>query len=204
MLRTEKKKIERTATKETLADVLAEVMQGVTSESIAIDGEAVPIDSLENFELSAKQKDGRYRIKAKIKYTVQGEAPRVSSKEPESTGAQEFSGTRTAARTSKKTREGTTGKPKYKHLKERMKSDFKEIRAELNSGVVPKGPIVADFERDCRLMCEYSGKGDEYYERFLKAADTFFAALTVDDLQAARDGAEELDRLKHLCHDKYE
>lgn len=95
-------------------------------------------------------------------------------------------------------------KPKYKKLKKRMNGPWKEILSSLRSGQMPAPTALDIYIHDARLMCTYPGKGDEFYEAFLKEVDVFEKAVKKKDLDAALQSAESQERMKKDCHKKYD
>lgn len=94
-------------------------------------------------------------------------------------------------------------KPKYKKLKKRMKVTFKAIQDSLAAGTLPNGAAVTSFMEDSRLMIDYPGYGDEYYQEYDQACLRFQEACDRQDIETCKVACQELDRLKKACHDKY-
>ncbi len=100
-------------------------------------------------------------------------------------------------------RDRKKGKLKYKDLKKRMKKPFKKIRETLSDGKLPPADTVRGFLADSALMVSCKGYGDEYYEAYNVACERFGRAFQAGDLSACWDAADELERLKSDCHDRY-
>lgn len=107
------------------------------------------------------------------------------------------------------------GLPKYKPLKKRMKSVFKGVAAALAAGALPIQADLDLFVADSRLMCQYPGKGDEFYPAYLEAVDRLIALVeeaksqtpgTEDYAQAVTQAllaANALNQLKKDCHSRH-
>lgn len=100
----------------------------------------------------------------------------------------------------------TTGQPKYKDLKKRMKVTFKALLAALAEGRLPGVQVVESFLLDSRTMVSFPGKGDQYYAPYNAAVEAFRKAWNDGrdpDPEALRRAAQELDAVKHQCHEVY-
>jgi len=93
---------------------------------------------------------------------------------------------------------------KYKHLKKRMKADFKAIGSATASQRLPDPETVRRFLADSDLMITYPGYGDAHYAAYKSAchrlSDAFFIA---GDANAVNLAWETLQALKNTCHDSY-
>ncbi|GFK95719.1 hypothetical protein NNJEOMEG_03587 [Fundidesulfovibrio magnetotacticus] len=98
---------------------------------------------------------------------------------------------------------GEEAMPKYSSLKKHMKYTFKAIGQALAAGQLPPLQEARSFLADSRLMCAYSGKGDEYYAHYLDAVQAFEQALEQSDLEALGLAYGELARLKRECHSRH-
>ncbi len=96
------------------------------------------------------------------------------------------------------------GELKYKHLKKRMKADFKAIGSAIEAQRLPDPETVRRFLADSDLMIAYPGFGDPHYADYKAAchrlSDAFFMAGDVNAVQMAWDA---LQALKKTCHDSY-
>ena len=63
-------------------------------------------------------------------------------------------------------KEERCGRPSYGQLKERMKTDFKQIRKAVKRDRSIDAELIRSFCSDAWLMTTYPGKGDEYYAAF--------------------------------------
>lgn len=99
---------------------------------------------------------------------------------------------------------GQPGLPKYKTLKKRMKSSFKMIFTMLHDGAMPPEQAVESFLSDSDLMVRYAGYGDEYYEDYTKACESFRKAYEAGDVQTLVAAVDALAEQKGRCHAKYD
>lgn len=98
----------------------------------------------------------------------------------------------------------SSGKPKYKHLKKRMKSTFKLLVKMIHDGQMPPGEAVETFLEDSELMVSYPGYGDEYYDSYTKACTAFQAAYESGDMDRMHEAIDVLVHEKSRCHAKYD
>jgi XXXCH domain-containing protein len=98
---------------------------------------------------------------------------------------------------------GDDGLPKYKSLKKHMKHTFKSMGRALAAGAMPDGLEAQSFIADSKLMVEYRGKGDEFYEAYKAKTLEFEMALASMDLDAVRLAYEGLARVKRECHSRH-
>ena len=98
----------------------------------------------------------------------------------------------------------TPSKPKYSHLKKRMKSSFRLLRKTIADGQVPPAEAVDSFLADSRLMLTYPGCGDEYYASYAEACGKFDAAFRSGDLARMQEAVDALTEEKNRCHAKYD
>jgi XXXCH domain-containing protein len=92
---------------------------------------------------------------------------------------------------------------KYRALKKRMKSDFKQIGEGLAAGRIPQAAPVRSFLRDSRLMIGFAGKGEAFYEAYRRACARFSHAFEASDMQAMASAYADLERLRNAAHRKY-
>jgi len=95
-------------------------------------------------------------------------------------------------------------KPKYSHLKKRMKSSFRLILKMIHEGLVPPAEAVESFLEDSRLMVTYPGYGDEYYASYVEVCERFEAAYQAGDLEKMHEAVDALAHEKSRCHAKYD
>lgn len=95
------------------------------------------------------------------------------------------------------------GLPKYKSLKKRMKGQFKAIYDRLLNDALPDAAVVEAFLADSKLMIAYPGYGDEFYDEYDTLCLGFREAFERGDLAACKTAAQELNRIKKDCHDRY-
>ncbi|MBC8554383.1 MAG: GAK system XXXCH domain-containing protein [Candidatus Brocadiales bacterium] len=91
----------------------------------------------------------------------------------------------------------------YKDLKMRMSKDFKAIKKScLVEQAIPESDLVERFYHDSKTMCTYPNKGEEFYEAFLKQADSLYEAFNTSDLKAMSSAVESLAQSRSDCHEK--
>ena len=95
------------------------------------------------------------------------------------------------------------GREKYKHLKKRMESYFKEINESLSNGTFPSGEIVSVFLKDSESMCTYKGGGEEFYAEYQQACSQLQEAYDNEDLSLFREKVNYINDLKDRCHARY-
>jgi len=95
------------------------------------------------------------------------------------------------------------GPPKYKSLKKRMKGQFKSIYDRLLNDALPDAAVVEAFLADSKLMIAYPDYGDEFYDEYDTLCVGFREAFERGDLAACKTAAQELNRIKKECHDRY-
>jgi len=92
----------------------------------------------------------------------------------------------------------------YKELKKRMSKDFKAIRKScMQEQAIPESDLVEGFYRDSKTMCTYPNKGEEFYETFLKQANSLLDAFKASDLNAMNSVVESLAQSRSDCHEKH-
>lgn len=97
----------------------------------------------------------------------------------------------------------TPPKPKYKALKKRMGKSFKVIFRMIHQGTMPPKAAVDEFLADSKLMVEYPGYGDPYYEVYTAACETFAVAYDAGDMDKLNEAVDELVHQMGHCHAKY-
>ena len=141
-------------------------------------GELACVDDFQKIKIAIKNEFSQISVKAKIR--PEGECKALENSGDES------------------------GKPKYKHLKKRMKSSFRLLLKLIHDGQVPPEQAVNAFIKDSRLMVTYPGYGDEYYESYVHAFEAFEAAYRSGDLGRMHDAIDALVHEKSRCHAKYD
>jgi XXXCH domain-containing protein len=92
----------------------------------------------------------------------------------------------------------------YKDLKKRMAKDFKAIKKScIQEQALPESDLVEQFYRNSKTMCTYPNKGEDFYETFLKQADSFYEAFKTSDLNAMNAAVESLVQSRKDCHEKH-
>ncbi|WP_051261466.1 GAK system XXXCH domain-containing protein [Desulfovibrio inopinatus] len=168
-----------------LGEFLANVAETVKAGKLIFNEQDVPLEGFSSLKMSVKNMGESSLVKIKLKY-----------QKTDDDGVFVQEGGTTEATSS-------SGRPKYKSLKKKMKNEWKTIRLSLQNGQLPNPAIASVFIEESRLMTTYPGKGDEYYTAFNTATDAFEKAINENDLEAARIAMSELGRLKRECHDRY-
>jgi len=92
----------------------------------------------------------------------------------------------------------------YKDLKMRMSKDFKAIKKScLVEQAIPESDLVERFYHDSKTMCTYPNKGEEFYEAFLKQANSLYEAFNTSDLKVMSSSVESLAQSRSDCHEKH-
>ncbi len=140
-------------------------------------------------ELKGKAAGGGWTLKIKIKADPPAEptAPEAGADEPSSGPA--------------------PVKPpiKYKPLKKRMKSSFKEIGEALEQQKLPEPEILNGFLSDSERMMAFAGKkyGEPDYPAYREACRQLADAYEARNWTAFKDGYARLEQLKKDCHKAY-
>lgn len=169
-------KIQRTLDKKELAEFLRELANGIENGG---KDELAGVEDFGKIKIGIKDEFGQISLKAKIK----------------------------PAKSVETDLEGDTqspGKPKYKHLKKRMKSTFKVLVKMIHDGQVPPKEAVDVFLEDSKLMVSYPGYGDEYYDDYTKACENFQTAFESGDVAKMHETIDVLVHEKSRCHAKYD
>ena len=93
--------------------------------------------------------------------------------------------------------------PEYKHLKERMKANFKQVRKAVKKGRPLDTELVRTFCSDARLMTTYPDKGSEYYPAFLEWVERLASAVELGDCSKLAEAVAALRRMEKDCHKRY-
>ena len=101
--------------------------------------------------------------------------------------------------------ESTSPKIKYKQLKKRMKSSFKDIGESLDLQKFPEPDLVNGFLADSELMMAFAGHkyGEPDYPAYRQACRQVAEAYEARNWTAFKDGYARLDQLKADCHKAY-
>lgn len=192
-----KRKMELMMTHEEAASFLSAMAKALESGSLAFGESDMDIEGFKSLSVSFKSHPGGLYAKIKCKFP----------KPEELCPCPECATTR--GETAAPLAEGEAPAPcvrptvKYSSLKKRMKSPWKTIREALMAGTMPNLQLVESFVADGDLMCTYPGKGDEYYNGYIKKNVAFLEAVKAGDVPAAQALAEDLEQLKKACHDRY-
>jgi XXXCH domain-containing protein len=183
-----KHKSEATLEKSELPGWLRGLADALEAGELAGESGPVSLEKYRSLKISLKETfDGKVRAKLGVKF------PRpalVLAGEPGEPGEEMEPGEGEAL-------------PKYKSLKKHMKQTFRTIGAALLAGQLPPALEAQSFIADSRLMVSYPGKGDEFYAAYLEKTNALEAALSAQDLEAAKALYHELAQLKRDCHSRY-
>ncbi len=92
----------------------------------------------------------------------------------------------------------------YKDLKKSMAKDFKAIKKScIQEQALPESDLVERFYRDSKIMCTYPNKGEDFYETFLKQADSLYEAFKTSDLTVMGTAVAALGEIRKNCHEKH-
>lgn len=179
-------KIERMMSSEELPDFFRKMASAIENGASDETAYLAAIEGFEKLKIDVRNEQDQTVIKIKAKPSKEGSSTIIDSGADADPGA--------------------PAKPKYSHLKKRMKKSFKTIFKTLHAGEMPPAEVVNEFITDSHLMVSYTDKGlgDEYYDEYIAACDVFqkaFEAGNVDETHAACD---ELNHLKTKCHAKYD
>ncbi len=169
-------KISQFTTRKELADFLHKLAQALKTGG---EEELACVDDFKKIKISAKDEFGQICLKVRIKSEVPCEDF------TDETGQ-------------------TTGKPKYKTLKKRMKSSFKLLLKMIHENQMPPRAAIDSFLEDSELMVTYPGYGDDYYDDYIRACSAFKAACDAEDLARMHETIDALVHEKSRCHAKYD
>ena len=171
-----------------LSDLTAKAGLG----ELVVGAEVVPLDDCSSLKISIKHFGASSMLKVTLRYPALGrdalpatedDAPETGQSQPETVE--------------------TSGQPRYKNLKKRMKSTFKLIVMALRASQSPDPDAVASFIADSRVMTRFPGKGDAFYPAYDAEVDRFAAAAATGDIAAMTASAAALDRMKKECHSRH-
>lgn len=148
-------------------------------------------EPIAKLEMKGKVRNGTWELKIKIKAET---AP-----SPELPLANDLE-TRPASE-SPRTKPGI----KYKSLKKRMKSSFKNIAEALKAQKLPESDIMDTFLADSELMTTFAGAkyGEAHYQDYRDACRRLADAYATKNWEAFKAGYAALDQLKKDCHSSY-
>lgn len=139
-------------------------------------------DEFHQLGITVKRKDGEFQIKYKHKEAD----PEVEKQ-----------------RSKRSDQDGEGKKPSYKSVKKRMKVSFRQIKTALLDQRFPEKSVIQEFLSDSELMVSYPGYGDEYYEEYRRACQTFNEGYQQKNLEKMGLAFLKLDKLRQDCHDRY-
>ncbi len=174
-----KQKMEMSLSKKQTCDFLRKLADSLEAGEDTVPDYDVDLKNYGKLKLSLKPKYEQIKLKVDLKKYIQEEDEETEEYEE------------------------MKGKEKYKKLKKRMESYFKEINESLSNGYFPSKEIVSVFLKDSETMCTYEGKGDEFYQEYKKACANLQETIEKEDLQAFRGVFEQVSDIKERCHAKF-
>lgn len=173
-------KIEKYLEVDELPDFLRDLANAIENGDT---GEFACAEDFKRFKLAAKNEFGKISVRAKFKSARECGPPPELLVDAET---------------------GEPVKPRYSHLKKRMKSSFRMITGMVHEGVIPPEEAMGSFLADSALMVTYPGYGDEYYDEYIAACDELKAAFDAKDVARLKASVVELAKQKGRCHAKYD
>jgi XXXCH domain-containing protein len=157
------------------------------------------IQSYKKLRLSLKRKASLINVKLKVKkQDPPAQLAMTTGADETETAAAEIAAAEAAV-----AKALNDEKPKYKTLKKRMKSNFKEIRARLEELRLPEEVVVQQFCDDSALMVTYPGKGNTYYPRYTQVVSELKTAYERKDFAVFNALVSTLDGLMNDCHREF-
>ncbi len=183
------------------ADMLRVMAEELEKGRISIDEEGIQVAFDAPVKISLKSKDDKLVVKIQFKLCMTGDDERtalvVEAKQRHGSRGPRKKGTGPKKAAGKKTEN-------YKTLKKRMSKDFNAIaKCCRDEETLPDASLVEQFCRDSKQMCTYKGKGDAFYDAYLKAVESFYRGFLATDLEAIHFAVDSLKRMKKECHHKY-
>lgn len=161
--------------------------------TISINGKNCTFAADTEVRASLRVKDGDFSVKLKFKLENQLSF-KVGEKRPDS-GEECVKVKSTPA-------ESTLGN--YSDLKKRMSKSLKAIKSScMAEQVLPEPDLIEQFCQDSKAMCTYPDKGEEFYETFLKQAESLYEAFKSSDLKGMSSAIESLVQSRNDCHEKH-
>jgi len=181
------RKIELNMDRAGLSGWLMDLATGFDKGEFLLEEAPIALERFKSLKLSFKQNaDGTLGVKLSVKYPkstcADGTTPNDVEEQDDASGM---------------------SLPKYKSLKKHMKQTFKSIGLALSAGQLPPDLEARSFVADSRLMLEYQGKGDEFYDAYREGTLGFEAALAAADLDALRAAYQSLAQIKRDCHSRH-
>lgn len=178
---------------------LVDLAAGFDAGAFLPGDDAVDLEGFKSIKLSFKREmNGAVRVKLSAKYpkpAVVGQTQLCDQASPCAVASPEGGEADNAA--------AGTSLPKYKSLKKHMKQTFKSIGQALSAGQLPPVLEARSFIADSRLMVEYQGKGDGFYDAYRDGSLAFEAALAAEDLDGLRAAYDALAQIKRECHSRH-
>ncbi|MCB2184296.1 MAG: GAK system XXXCH domain-containing protein [Desulfobulbaceae bacterium] len=165
-----------------LRDLADKIESGLVDQMEEVD---LQFDDFKKMKIGIKRVDDLIEIKAKVKYSsLHHVAENPAESQPSAL-------------------EEKVEPPAYSILKKRMQKTFKALGVGLRAGKVPEKSLVDSFAADSELMISYSGYGDEFYEVFLQAVQSFLDACDRGNAPEAAKLYNALKARRKECHGRY-
>lgn len=188
-------KMEKLMTLPEAAALLRALAQGLEEGSVTLEGTPLDLKGFRELKVGFKPAGtGQLVAKAGISFAKEGQGlscPHCGAEAEDYQAGQQAMDV------------DASGKPRYKSLKRHMKQAFKVIRLNLLNNQSPDAGLVDAFVDQCGLMVGYPDKGEAFYPAFTEEVARFKEAFDRSDLEAMRQSAAALDRLKRECHSRH-
>ncbi len=93
-------------------------------------------------------------------------------------------------------------KVSYKQVKKDLSRHFKAVKKARRDGAMPSPEEVEGLSWAGRLMCSFSGKGEEFFPRFLEQLEALEQAAERGDAASLDQALQALAGFKKDCHSK--
>ncbi|GJQ60904.1 MAG: GAK system XXXCH domain-containing protein [Candidatus Scalindua sp. AMX11] len=183
------------------AEKLRTIADGLEQGNVSINEETVPIALDTKIKISLKSKDNKVSIKLKWKPTNTS-APTEEKPLRKEVTDRDSMNRDMDNRDPKTAKEDALGE--YTILKKRMSKDFGAIMKSCIKGqTIPEKLLVERFYQDSQAMCSYPDKGEEFYETYLKQAESLIESFKKADLEAMSLAITALGKIRKECHNRH-
>ena len=144
-------------------------------------------EPIAKFEIKGRARDALWELKIKIKA--------ASTLEP----------VNPTDEASAETVAPTKAKVKYKSLKKKMKSTFKNMGESLEALNLPEPELMSAFLADSERMLSFTGKkyGEMHYPAYREACRLLAKAYEAKSLMGCKSAYDNLNQLMKDCHKEY-
>ncbi|MGD9251162.1 MAG: GAK system XXXCH domain-containing protein [Desulfobacterales bacterium] len=189
-MKTSERKIKQAMPREAMPTYLRLLADALERKTVDLPDEMNDLpEPIAKLELKGKLRGNAWELKIKIK----AEEPSVAEQ--------------MAAPAAATSETAKAGKPqtKYKHLKKKMKSSFKDIGESLTAQKLPEPEVLNAFLAQSDLMMAFSGDkyGESQYSTYRDACSQLAQACEAQNWEAFKSAYANLDQLKKDCHNKY-